>query len=42
MIETPICGYDVGDPPDSCRCLLPRDHDGIHQCKHVHPNGSEA
>lgn len=28
------CGYDVGDPPDSCRCLLTRGHSGLHECKH--------
>ena len=31
----PVCGRDVGDPPDSCRCLLPRGHSELHACRHV-------
>ena len=36
------CGYDVGDPPESCRCLLPRGHDGLHRCKHHQPSEPES
>jgi hypothetical protein len=30
-----VCARDVGDPPDVCRCLLPRGHSGLHSCKHT-------
>jgi hypothetical protein len=30
-----VCGHDVGDPPEVCRCLLPRGHSGLHSCKHT-------
>lgn len=33
--EEKNCGYDVGDPPDSCRCILQAGHGGLHQCKHA-------
>lgn len=43
MTDEPIvCGFDVGDPPDSCRCLLPGGHTGIHRCKHTHTDGSAS
>jgi hypothetical protein len=29
------CAHDVGDPPEVCRCLLPRGHSGLHSCKHT-------
>lgn len=35
--EGPVCAKDVGDPPEVCRCLLPRGHAGLHQCKHKNP-----
>ena len=31
-----ICGADVADGPDSCRCLLPVGHQGLHACKHYY------
>lgn len=32
--KTPVCGIDLGDPPDYCPCLLPSNHTGLHRCKH--------
>jgi hypothetical protein len=31
----PVCAFDVGDPPEVCRCILPRGHAGLHQCRHT-------
>ena len=32
--DRPSCGYDVGDTPDVCRCLLLPGHAGLHACRH--------
>jgi hypothetical protein len=35
------CGFDVGDPPDSCKCTLPFRHNGLCQCMH-HQSAGEG